>query len=101
MAGAHWKGEEYVFGYQSKSQENFLYERGVAFYPKDFWKRWHISLTSWFRDYVYIVLGGNRVRFWGWVANIMIVFFTGFLLARSKAGSSGASGRYYRAGTVR
>ncbi|MBR1485831.1 MAG: hypothetical protein IJ859_01950, partial [Synergistaceae bacterium] len=27
----------------------------------DFWKRWHMTLTSWFRDYVYIPLGGNRV----------------------------------------
>ena len=40
----------------------------------EFWKRWHISLSSWFRDYLYIPLGGNRVKKWRWNANIMIVF---------------------------
>lgn len=40
----------------------------------EFWKRWHISLTSWFKDYLYIPLGGNRVRIRTWVFNIMIVF---------------------------
>jgi len=40
----------------------------------DFWRRWHITLTSWFRDYLYIPLGGNRVPRWRWYANVMIVF---------------------------
>ena len=40
----------------------------------DFWKRWHISLTSWFTDYLYIPLGGNRVKFSRWIVNIMLVF---------------------------
>lgn len=40
----------------------------------DFWSRWHISLTSWFKNYVYIPLGGNRVNRWRWMLNIMIVF---------------------------
>jgi alginate O-acetyltransferase complex protein AlgI len=40
----------------------------------EFWKRWHISLTSWFRDYLYISLGGNRVVRWRWFTNIFIVF---------------------------
>lgn len=40
----------------------------------DFWKRWHISLSSWFRDYVYIPLGGSRVSNWISLRNIMIVF---------------------------
>ena len=40
----------------------------------DFWRRWHISLTTWFRDYLYIPLGGNRVPKWRWYVNIMIVF---------------------------
>jgi hypothetical protein len=40
----------------------------------DFWKRWHISLTSWFRDYLYIPLGGNRVSKPRYYFNIMIVF---------------------------
>lgn len=41
---------------------------------KDFWKRWHISLTSWFREYVYIPLGGNRVAAWKQVRNVMCVY---------------------------
>lgn len=40
----------------------------------DFWKRWHISLSTWFRDYLYISLGGNRVAVPRWYANLMIVF---------------------------
>jgi len=40
----------------------------------EFWRRWHISLTTWFRDYVYIPLGGNRVALPIHVGNIMIVF---------------------------
>jgi len=39
-----------------------------------FWKRWHISLSSWFRDYLYIPLGGNRVTFLRNCANVLIVF---------------------------
>jgi len=40
----------------------------------EFWKRWHISLSTWFRDYVYIPLGGNRVREFRHYLNLMIVF---------------------------
>lgn len=40
----------------------------------EFWKRWHISLTSWFRDYLYIPLGGNRVSSARWWFNIMAIF---------------------------
>lgn len=46
----------------------------LAISIKDFWRRWHISLTSWFTDYVYIPLGGNRCKFWRWGINVMIVF---------------------------
>ncbi|MBD1396936.1 MBOAT family protein [Pontibacter sp. JH31] len=41
---------------------------------KEFWGRWHISLSTWFRDYLYIPLGGNRVLKWRWYYNIFVVF---------------------------
>ncbi len=41
---------------------------------QEFWSRWHISLSTWFRDYVYIPLGGNRVSNAKWYFNIMLVF---------------------------
>lgn len=40
----------------------------------EFWQRWHISLSTWFRDYVYFPLGGNRVKKVRWMINILIVF---------------------------
>jgi alginate O-acetyltransferase complex protein AlgI len=40
----------------------------------EFWQRWHISLSTWFRDYVYFSLGGNRVKVYRWMINILIVF---------------------------
>lgn len=41
---------------------------------KEFWRRWHISLSSWFMDYVYIPLGGNRVKYPRHLLNLMITF---------------------------
>ncbi len=41
---------------------------------REFWQRWHITLSTWFRDYVYISLGGNRVIKWRWHYNILITF---------------------------
>jgi alginate O-acetyltransferase complex protein AlgI len=41
---------------------------------RDFWARWHISLSTWFRDYVYIPLGGSRVSSARWAFNILVVF---------------------------
>lgn len=41
---------------------------------KDFWGRWHISLSTWFRDYLYIPLGGNRVKYSRYLLNIALVF---------------------------
>ena len=41
---------------------------------REFWKRWHISLSTWFKDYVYIPLGGNRVGPLHWYRNIFLVF---------------------------
>jgi D-alanyl-lipoteichoic acid acyltransferase DltB (MBOAT superfamily) len=40
----------------------------------EFWKRWHISLSSWFKDYLYIPMGGNRVKKSRWLMNLFIVF---------------------------
>jgi D-alanyl-lipoteichoic acid acyltransferase DltB (MBOAT superfamily) len=40
----------------------------------EFWSRWHISLSTWFRDYLYIPLGGNRGSWWQWQRNLLIVF---------------------------
>ena len=40
----------------------------------EFWQRWHISLSTWFRDYLYIPLGGNRVVAWRWCLIILLVF---------------------------
>lgn len=65
-----------MFGF--KFLENFNYPY-IAKSVTDFWRRWHISLSSFFRDYVYIPLGGNRVSKFKWIRNIFIVWFlTGF-----------------------
>ena len=42
--------------------------------PADFWRRWNISLSSWFRDYVYIPLGGSRATGWLWARNVLVTF---------------------------
>jgi len=55
-------------------RENFNYPY-VAQSLTEFWRRWHISLSNWFRDYLYIPLGGNRVAPWRVYGNLVIVFF--------------------------
>ena len=57
-----------------KFPENFNYPY-IATSITDFWRRWHISLSSWFRDYIYIPLGGNRVSVIKNIRNILIVWF--------------------------
>lgn len=65
-----------MFGF--KFLENFNYPL-IASSITDFWRRWHISLSSWFRDYVYIPLGGNRVSKLKWIRNLFVVWaLTGF-----------------------
>ena len=64
-------GSANLMGYHLYPNFNFPY---LATSVADFWRRWHISLTSWFRDYVYIPLGGNRISEGRWVLNVMIVF---------------------------
>ena len=47
--------------------------------PVDFWRRWHMSLSSWLRDYLYIPLGGNRISEWKQYRNVILVWFLGGL----------------------
>lgn len=60
-----------MFGFSFKENFNYPY---IATSIKDFWRRWHISLSSWFRDYLYIPLGGNRKGKIRTLINIAIVF---------------------------
>ena len=60
-----------IFGFHFP--ENFHYPY-LSKSVTEFWRRWHISLGSWFRDYVYIPLGGNRVSRGRWVCNILAVW---------------------------
>lgn len=65
-----------IFGFHFLENFNYPY---VATSITDFWRRWHISLSTWFRDYVYIPLGGNRVGKIRWFVNLFIVWaLTGF-----------------------
>ena len=65
-----------VFGFHFIENFNYPYmSKSVA----EFWRRWHMSLGSWFRDYVYIPLGGNRVGKGRWIFNTLVVWMlTGF-----------------------
>lgn len=61
-----------MLGFETKENFNLPY---IAVSIQDFWRRWHISLSSWFRDYVYIPLGGSRVSRGRTYLNTAIVFF--------------------------
>ncbi len=64
-------GTAKLFGIKLMRNFNVPYfSRDIA----EFWRRWHISLTTWFRDYVYIPLGGSRVAKWKVVRNTFIIF---------------------------
>lgn len=64
-------GTARLFGFELKRNFAFPYfSRDMA----EFWRRWHISLTSWFRDYLYIPLGGSRGSAWMKIRNALIVF---------------------------
>ena len=60
-----------MFGFEFLENFNYPY---IATSITDFWRRWHISLSSWFRDYIYIPLGGNRAHKIKWFRNILIVW---------------------------
>lgn len=60
-----------MFGFRTKENFDYPYiSRSIT----EFWRRWHISLGSWFRDYIYIPLGGNRAGRLRWYLNIAIVW---------------------------
>ncbi len=61
-----------MFGFRFDENFNYPY---ISASVSEFWRRWHISLGSWFRDYVYIPLGGSRVRFSRIILNLFIVWF--------------------------
>ena len=65
-----------IFGFHFLENFNYPYiSRSIT----EFWRRWHMSLGTWFRDYVYIPLGGNRVSRLRWVFNLSVVWMlTGF-----------------------
>ena len=61
-----------MFGFEFLENFNYPY---IATSITDFWRRWHMSLSSWFKDYVYIPLGGNRKGLKRQIINIFIVWF--------------------------
>ncbi|MCD7957529.1 MAG: MBOAT family protein [Lachnospiraceae bacterium] len=69
-------GLGHMFGFQFRENFNYPYlSKSIT----EFWRRWHISLSTWFREYVYIPLGGNRVKTGRHILNLLIVWFlTGF-----------------------
>ena len=64
-------GTARVFGYDLMKNFKSPY---FASSLTDFWRRWHISLSTWFKDYVYIPIGGNKVLKWRWYFNLWITF---------------------------
>jgi len=64
-------GAARVLGFTLRENFNTPY---YATSISEFWHRWHMSLSTWFRDYLYIPLGGSRVAPWRWIANILITF---------------------------
>ena len=61
-----------IMGFRFPENFNYPYLSGSV---TEFWRRWHMTLGTWFRDYVYIPLGGNRVPFGRWIFNIAVVWF--------------------------
>ena len=64
-------GLGHMFGFRFLENFNYPY---ISKSITEFWRRWHISLSTWFRDFVYIPLGGNRVGVWKHIRNILVVW---------------------------
>ena len=60
-----------MFGFEFMENFNYPY---ISKSITEFWRRWHISLSTWFREYLYIPLGGNRCRKGRWLLNLLIVW---------------------------
>jgi alginate O-acetyltransferase complex protein AlgI len=60
-----------MFGFRFPENFNYPY---CATSIKDFWRRWHMTLSAWFRDYVYVPLGGSRAGTWSTTRNLWVVF---------------------------
>src|SRR6185436_17696300 len=67
---ARWMGVDLMWNFRNPS---------FAVSPSDFWQRWHISLSTWLRDFVYIPLGGNRGGAWGTYRNLVLTMLIGGL----------------------
>ena len=64
-------GTSKLFGFELMSNFKFPYfSRNIG----EFWRRWHISLSTWFRDYLYIPIGGSRGNMYSKIRNILIIF---------------------------
>ena len=64
-------GLGHMFGFRFLENFNYPY---ISKSITEFWHRWHISLSTWFREYVYIPLGGNRTGLWRHIRNILVVW---------------------------
>jgi alginate O-acetyltransferase complex protein AlgI len=100
-----------MLGFQFKENFNYPY---ISASITEFWRRWHISLSTWYRDYLYIPLGGNRISPRRTYANLVVVFFLcglwhgaswtfvvwglyhGFFLVLERLGLGRALGRLWR-----
>ena len=61
-----------IFGFHFPENFNYPY---ISKSITEFWRRWHITLGTWFRDYIYIAMGGNHVPAITWIRNIFVIWF--------------------------
>ncbi len=65
-------GVSSLFGIKLEENFNIPY---ISSSIQEFWRRWHITLGAWLKKYIYIPLGGSRVKIWRWIINIFVVWF--------------------------